>query len=301
MTDVTGTGTLRASTVFRLLGDIKDLLADFHPELYRVAIHGKRLTAELEFTVEISRSVLDRAGSAITLEIPEQYEFEYLRRDDRLVHPKPSPVDPPTTSTYQWKIPAPDPGEYTLAITGPISAEFYETLVETDDRERKTIRTEYTNEVRLKYTPLADTETLIEWCTGTTEFDNRYLLREVRERLDEVDLDEASLSDDWTHPGSGQSYSANTTTSDDDAVVELVDQLRNRVEEGYIEAHIQVPGDYFEYDDTTFERNELGLPKSFTVTVVTDLGDESVVTREKVTFDKSEFWDHLDTTLDAVR
>jgi len=301
MADITGTGTLRASTVFKFLGDIKDLLSDFRPELHRVCIHGKELTADLEFTVEISRSVVDRAGSAITLEIPDQYEFEYLRRDDHLVHLEPSPVDPPTTSTYQWEIPAPDPGEYTLVITGPITENFFETLVETDDRERKTIRTEYTNEIKLRYTPLADAETLVEWCTATTEFDDRYLLREVRDRLDGVDLDEVTLSDDWTSPSSGQSYSANTTTSDDDAVVELVDQLRTRVEEGYIEAHIELPGEYFEYDDTTFERNELGLPKSFTVTVVTDLEGESVITREKIAFDKSGFWNHIDTTLDAVR
>ena len=293
---VDATATVRANSVIGLLSEIKDLLSDYHPGLSRVCLDCDQMTAELEFSIEIPESKIDRTGSAVTLEIPDEYRFKYLRRNDQLDYSEPSPIGPRTDSTYEWKIPAPAPGEYTLAITGAITDNLLQTIIETREGEGKTIRTRYVNKIRLRYTPISGVETLVEAYRTETSFDDRYLLSEVQESLDTIDESGEQLSDEWTTPNTGgQSFSVNSAASDDEGEVsELVEEVRTRVNQGFIQEHIQITGDQLTYDNITFHYNELGLPKSFAVTAIANFETDLVNTTEKVIFQKAAFWERID-------
>jgi hypothetical protein len=254
------------------------------------------MRAELEFTIEIPQSQLDRTGSAIKLKIPDEYEFQYLRHNERLERLEPSSMVSRAGDVYEWKIPAPEPGKYTLVIDGPLTSDLLETIIKTDQKEGKTIRTKYINRIRVRYTPISDVETLIEEYPTTVDFDRRYLLTEVREVISALDSDEMELSNEWETINDGKmSFTVNSvTTSDNSTLAELVPAIRTRVNQGFVQEHIRITGDKLVFDDIDFNRNELGLPKSFSVTTIANLESGSVNTEEKVIFQKSEFWEEID-------
>lgn len=296
------TATVSAATVFGLLSKIKKLLSDFHPEIYRTSIRSDLMEKKLEFSIHIPKSKIDRAGSAVKLEIPEEYDIEYLRKDDQMVCMNPSPVAPPSDGTYEWKIPAPDPGEYTLVVRGDITKEQLETIINTRLKEERTIRTKYVNKISFRYTPMSNVETLIEDYTVTADFDDRYLLTEVRDMVDTAIEEGEQSSEEWSRDYNGdRAFIVNNVEGDDESdLEEILGEVRKRVNQGFIQGHIQVSGNHFTYENIDFEWNELDLPKSFSVIVVADFENDVVNTTEKVVFEKERFWKNINIEFDIL-